>query len=1075
MLSLESLGSSRLKFNNQSQITKTRLKQFLLFTYLAERAAPQSRKEIADLLWPGSPKKQQFGSLRFLLNRIKNEGGGDYLHISRDELDLTDRSTIDFDLQKIRTIAADLHNGSLEQLQSFFDLYKGPFLGDLNLDGYPGLADWAFAIQHEIETILCQAYLLLTPRLLAVDAADEAVNYGQIVTELAPYDDQLWAIYIKCVIAQGKIAEALKILNQYRKDVLGIDPNHQFSADLMELGARLAKPEQLARYLTESPQTRQFNDPRPYSKTNAKNFVVPHQEIIGRESESTKLTSFLDKGFRFISVVGMGGIGKTYFVRSQIPALIQRFGPDTFFIELQEIEFGDPHIIKPSESGQLLPFLCNQLDILPRASVSELEQVLNYFANRSACLILDNFESVINEADVVSSLLTKLPDLVIIATSRKQLQLKNECVLRISGLEVMGGQTPETLFGPATKLFERAAQRQQPDFQLTTENGNTVIELCKELGGLPLAIELLAKQLNLFTLQELISSSTDRAQLLQSNAIDLPPQHRSVFKLLENMWEKLSDEAKEVLPELTRFANQWGREAMQTIAPAELNVYQELLQASMLQQVKPGTFELHPLVKRFAAGQRSTDQAESLIFGFDEHDDVEGLSQTAIRSSKGLELTDQQDLNLRFDLLFALIRSRIRLMKDFLPLRPMGEDLYRLAEEIGELKKITWAAYIQGAVDEHTGNYQDGLDRLNFALKLAEQENLNNEKGYILLRIAICKRYLMQHEQALEKIKECKIHLIENPNTDLELRANYLECLIRMHLKELELSRSLTLEFMENSKRDGQNIWYCNGSNLLSQILFTMGDFDQAIEVIDEALTLCQQIGHKVIIPILKGNLGIMLTQLGVFEDALENLNVVADHFLQNGQLQFLTHVKVTIAQINFWTGRSELAEEKFAEAMGLLPKFENKLINAQVWETYGAFLVESNRFSEAIDAYSTSISLNPEKGLANTFTMVNCGLALAYCELGDHEKALQHAEKGWSEMHDNQFAGEWEWATACVHLIRVFEHAQDPRAAHLLAHANSIIQARSAKIVSPNFKDGYLKSRPGNRWLVERYAAITI
>lgn len=1073
MLTLESLGFAHLQLKNKKQSASSRLKQFLLLAYLAERNKPQSRKEIANLLWPDSPRKQQFGSLRYLLNRLKNEGLEEYVLVSRDALSLAKPADVSFDLREMRSIAANLNSSSLDQLQLLFDLYKGPFLGDLNLDAYPGLADWAFAIQHEVETILCQAYLLITPRLLAADAAEEAVAYGRVVTELAPYDDQLWAIYIKCVIVSGKIAEALKILNQYHKEVLGIDPDHRFSDDLMELGERLAKPEQLARYLT-SPQTRQFNKPRPYSKTSAKNFVVPQQEIIGREPESAKLINFLNKGFRLISVVGLGGMGKTYLVQSQIPALIQRFGPEVSFIELQEIEFGDPEIIQPSESGKLLPCMCQQLGILPQPSVSELEQILEYFDNRSACLILDNFESVIDEANIVASLLTKLPELVIIVTTRSQLQLKNECVLQIDGLDVMGGQTPETLFGPATKLFERAAQRQQPDFQLTVENGNTVIELCKELGGLPLAIELLAKQLNLFTLEELISSSADRAQLLQSNAIDLPPQHRSVFNLLENMWEKLSDEAKEVLPELTRFANQWEREAMEAIAPAELGVYQELLQSSMLQQVKPGTFELHPLVKRFAAGQRSTNKEEALIFGFKDNIDFELIEQTAERSSKGLALTGEQDKTLRFDLLIALIRSRITLMEDLQSLRPMGEDLFSLAQDLGEGKKIIWAAYVQATIYEQIANHKDALTKLSFALELAEKCGFKDEQGYILFRLAIAHRYMLQHDQAIDKLKECKTLLLNNPSPDLEMRVEYLEALMHMLIEELELSQKLTSEFMQKRQKDGKLVWYCNAANLMSQIQFTLGNFDDAIQVLQEGLATCHQIGHKIAIPIFNTNLGLMLTQLGQFEDALESLSLCVGHFLQNGQFQHLTGTNVAIAKLYSWTNHLELAEQRFDAALELLPKFENKIEKALTWEAYGAFLIQLGRYSEAIDAYLTCLTFIPDKGLANTNTRVMCGLALAYCKLGNHEEAHQFAEKGWADLEDNQFMGEWEWPTACIHLINTFDVTQDPRTNQLLAHVNSRVHARIEKMKSPKYKEGY-KRRPGIRWLLDRHSAVAV
>ncbi len=1068
MLTLESLGSARLQLDTHNLPASPRVKQYLLLTYLAERAKPQTREEIANLFWPDSPRKQQFGSLRYLVNRLKNEGFEDHLVVSRDTLNFTNFDKVSFDLREVRSIAADLNNSSLDQLQMLFDLYKGPFLGGINLDSYPQLSDWAYAIQHEVETILCQAYMLIAPRLLAADAEQEVIKYGQTVTELAPYDDQMWALHIRCLIACGQIAEALKVLNQYRKQVLEIYPDHQFSAELMEIGAQLSKPEQLARYL--APQKIQIPLSRPYSKVNAENHIVSPQGIIGREAESAKLASFLDKGFRLVSIVGLGGVGKTYFVRSQIPALLHRFGSEILFIELQQLEFADQTIVSPTSSAQLLPFIAEQLEVLPSSTGSTLDQIVDRLNNRSACLILDNFESAIDEADSVSVLLNRLPHLTVIATSRNQLKLKQECILQINGLEAVGGQTPETLFGPATKLFERSAQQQQPEFQLTPENGTTVIELCKELGGLPLAIELLAKQLNLFTLEELISSSSNRAQLLQSNAIDLPPQHQSVFKILENMWQKLSIEAQKVLPELTRFSNQWGREAMEAIAPAELSVYQELLQTSMLQQVGPGTFTLHPLVKRFASGQKATDLGDSFILGYDGKHHIDYHAKQAKQSSQGLALTDKQDLKLRFDLLQTLIRSRVILMEDLHGLIALGENLLKMAEQIGSKKRIIWAVYVQGIIYQHIGKYQESLNKANTAYELAIEANRVSEISHTLFRKALCLQYLSETQKALKTLTDCKLMLQKQPNADLQTRAEYLECLIHIHLGQTELAKKLILAFIEKCKKQNLPVWHCNGLNLLFQTNFDLAEFDEAVATLEEAIELANKIGNRIVLPILTGNLAIIQSACGQFDEAIRNTIFVSDYFLQNGQIQYFITTQIVLSKLYTWTNQYDQAEEILNTISNLLTEVEFPLVKARTWLTFGNFLVATRQYRRAVEVYTIAEEVVPENNHLEIEISIQCGMAWAYCELGDHEKAGELANKVWPEMKDNEFLGEWEWGTAAVCLIQVLEFAKDERAGQLLTHINRVIQVQAARFKELKYREGYLNNRPDIRWLVEQH-----
>ncbi len=441
-ITLETFGRARLQFGDNPESKTFHLRRFLIFAYLAERGEAQSREKLAVLLWPDAQPSQRQQSLRSLLARMKSDGVSQYLNISRKELDLADRGAVKFDLAEIRKIAGDFNNCELNDLQDLFNLCHGEFLESLNLDDMSGLSDWAYAIQHEVETILCQAYLLMTPRLIAAGAAEEAIQYGRKIIELAPYDDELRLLYTNSLIANGQIAEALQELTNYRRVVNEIYPNHRFSKELLDLGAQLAIPGQLARHLAEPIRATCSGSTSINFKSmwNGENYLIRDQALIGRDVEVSRLQKFLDRGFRLVSVTGADGIGKSFFIRSQIPTLRARFDERVSFVDCQTMQIEPAEKILGRCQNLLLQQLIDQLKLDFDQSISSFDQVMAELNGElhglPSCLILENFESIYSEAKMVGKLLDRIPNLTILAISQRELNLSRECLLPIREMPV---------------------------------------------------------------------------------------------------------------------------------------------------------------------------------------------------------------------------------------------------------------------------------------------------------------------------------------------------------------------------------------------------------------------------------------------------------------------------------------------------------------------------------------------------------------------------------------------------------------------------------------------------------------
>ncbi len=158
-------------------------------------------------------------------------------------------------------------------------------------------------------------------------------------------------------------------------------------------------------------------------------------------------------------------------------------------------------------------------------------------------LVLDNFEQVTAAAVGVSELLQVAPDLKIIVTSRETLRVRAEHVFPVPelGLPHPKDSTASIAESEAVQLFTERARAVRPAFAVTDENATDVAEICLRLDGLPLAIELAAARLNVFTPSDLLDRLRDRLDVLGSGGRDLPDRQRTLWAAIGWSYELLDD------------------------------------------------------------------------------------------------------------------------------------------------------------------------------------------------------------------------------------------------------------------------------------------------------------------------------------------------------------------------------------------------------------------------------------------------------------------------------------------------------------------------------------------------------
>ncbi len=291
-------------------------------------------------------------------------------------------------------------------------------------------------------------------------------------------------------------------------------------------------------------------------------------ELVGRRQERSDLKELLARpDVRLVTVTGPGGAGKTRLSAAVALELRDQFPYGVYFVDLTHVRDG-PDVLTAIGSVLRVPLEGDQHPAKILAAHIGEERML---------LVLDNFEQVVDGALPLSMLLKACPNLRVIATSRILLDLEDEFeyVLPPLGLP-RGPSLDEVRISDAAKLFVERACKARHGFRLTLDNAGAVARICTLLDGLPLAIELAAARVKLFTPQKLLARLGGRLQLLTGGARDLPERHRTLRATIDWSYALLTEEERRCFLELSVFHGGARLESIEAVLQPETDVLEPL-------------------------------------------------------------------------------------------------------------------------------------------------------------------------------------------------------------------------------------------------------------------------------------------------------------------------------------------------------------------------------------------------------------------------------------------------------------------------------------------------------------------
>ncbi len=290
---------------------------------------------------------------------------------------------------------------------------------------------------------------------------------------------------------------------------------------------------------------------------------LPFQGIplVGRDQAVEEVADLLLRPeVRLLTLTGPGGVGKTQLACYAASTLRAYFPRGIFSVSLASLR----------ESTSVLAAILKTLGITGDDEASGIESLKNGFAAQPALLILDTFEHLLSQAPRLTELLDACPRLKLLVTSRAALRLSYEYHFPVTPLALpdLCALPPAELLAecPSVALFIQRAQMVQPDFHLTPENAPAVAKICARLDGLPLAIELAAARVKLFTPQMLLTRLPQQLSLLTSRTQDRPARHQTLRANLDWSYHLLSEREQRLFWRLAVFEGGCAFQAVESIA-----------------------------------------------------------------------------------------------------------------------------------------------------------------------------------------------------------------------------------------------------------------------------------------------------------------------------------------------------------------------------------------------------------------------------------------------------------------------------------------------------------------------------
>ncbi|MEM7736984.1 MAG: AAA family ATPase [Deinococcota bacterium] len=864
------------------------------------------RERLLTFLWPDASEQKARQSLRALLYKCKK--------IDWAELEVTDthvRWSVISDVSQFQEAC------SQADWAAAISTYKGTFLETYQGTISAPFDDWLEQTRSELHA---------NWRDVALPIAREFNGQGQFLDSIRlleavfTYDDlaeDILQVYMQSLALAGQNAKALSIFERFCGKLacdLGMNPLE----DSLELAEAIRQGRlQQARVHQHDRQTnnhapehvtglvhQDVTDPVDVAGMSQATTAIPfdHQlaplpqpqtAFVGRTLDLLELANRLTDT-RLITLLGPGGVGKSRLALALLEQQQQNYRDGVIFVPLATVQ----------ATADIPDAIAGNLQLTLSGINPVLEDVCDYLADKHMLIVLDNVEHLLAGVQDVIQRLACAPTCHIVTTSRVLLGLPGESVYDVVGLSLPTLNTGQDYSEAhldaydATNLFLRSARRVRSDFALHAGDQQALVELCQLLEGMPLALELAASWVRLYSLPELVSALKQDMDLLEADGQQVSARHRSMRQVFLSSWQQLSAEEKRVLAALSVFCGGFELVAARAVTGASARTLLRLVNRSLLRTTALGRFSMLEVIRQYAAEQLvDTDQVARAHYDY---------YLTLIRKQNFRSNAPEVPLS-TVDADFDNIRSAWRYALRLAP----TEVALNLKDFVAASNQVNFYLDLRARFREGISLFQEGIDVFRqdvFRQDVFKQASHDATLGALVLNQALLYRWVGDLDTTAElatqalsllaksddyinqiaayySLSDCAEHagdseaarhhlhkagkLVETHGTAQQQRALLKERALLEHtLGNFELAQTLYAEALHAYQQVNDQIGIAEMFNHWGQLKLEQGDARNAQTMLEQALTLIHSYGDDAYAYMCHADLGACALALGELDHA---------------------------------------------------------------------------------------------------------------------------------------------------------------------------------------------------------------